>query len=198
MSLILLRLNWVTILYWTLKGGPRGTQRYRCHPRRGPGGDGQQSSKTPLRCSGFGKRSLSCIRTSLFFILLVGIKCLCYNVLKIFSVGALNMPYKNPREYSEYQKKWKARYSKLRYLLNKSIWNKFLEHSGLTRCFCCGTHTTELQFHHVDGRGNEGRWIADMKWGPVESAKGEIRKTVPVCAPCHRELHRGIIFCPAL
>jgi len=60
-------------------------------------------------------------------------------------------------------------------------------------CHCCGKilHPSLIDLHHLDPKEKEIHISAAIYKRSAKSIQEEIDKCVPVCRPCHREIHRG-------
>jgi hypothetical protein len=60
-------------------------------------------------------------------------------------------------------------------------------------CHCCGKvlHPSLIDLHHLDPKSKEITVSKGIYHRSAASLMREIEKCVPVCRPCHREIHHG-------
>ena len=60
-------------------------------------------------------------------------------------------------------------------------------------CHCCGKllHPELIDLHHLDPKTKSFSISSGIYSKSPATLKKEIKKCVPVCRPCHREIHRG-------
>lgn len=75
------------------------------------------------------------------------------------------------------------------YKKNKQLWMDILKKEGLLTYSNCGYSKcfAAIDFHHVGVKEKQVGQFIFLK--PTESRLKEIRKCVPLCATCHREVH---------
>jgi hypothetical protein len=71
----------------------------------------------------------------------------------------------------------------------------FMRYKGLISCAHCGFlfkgREECCDFHHIDSDGKDANVSALVAYG-IPRVKAEIRKCIPLCANCHRTVHRGL------
>ena len=76
---------------------------------------------------------------------------------------------------------------------NKEKWMMFLSNIGYLQCSRCGYNRcfSALEFHHVDPSIKEYK-VSEFWQKPIADWRiAEIKKTIPLCSNCHKELHAG-------
>lgn len=77
----------------------------------------------------------------------------------------------------------------VRTIINKGI----VAEAKYKPCHCCGKilHPEHIDLHHLDPKVKEIEISNAIYKRSPASLRREIEKCVPVCRPCHREIHSG-------
>jgi predicted HNH restriction endonuclease len=100
----------------------------------------------------------------------------------------------------EYVRIWRERHAETwkqqnrdLYQRHRNIWLEFIHSVGYDKCFKCGYDKCfdAIEFHHINPSEKEqgmGNLIGKVM---TEDRQKELYKCIPLCANCHRELHRS-------
>lgn len=85
------------------------------------------------------------------------------------------------------------KYSKEYHKISKEKWLMFLASIDFLHCHHCGYNDcfAAIDFHHIDPDIKETK-VSIFWQRPITSKRvAELKKTIPLCANCHRALHAG-------
>lgn len=94
----------------------------------------------------------------------------------------LREKYNSRVDVKEKNKRHRERYRKL--------WENIIREMNMDKCVVCGYNKcfAAIDFHHVNG-DKSFTISSKMRKLPSKEVINEIKKCIPLCANCHRELH---------
>lgn len=75
-----------------------------------------------------------------------------------------------------------------------ALWEQIIKELGYNKCIICGYDKcfNAIDFHHLDPKEKKYNLATKMRGLPKEEYIQEIKKCIPVCSNCHREIHSGV------
>lgn len=80
----------------------------------------------------------------------------------------------------------------------KQRWTDILEGMGYLHCHKCGYTKcrSAIEYHHIDPKTKTMLISRQVRRYPTDAVIEELKKCIPLCANCHREVHNGHLNVP--
>ena len=98
------------------------------------------------------------------------------------------------KKYRENNRDKLAEAERIRQSTHRMKWYQYLKNLGLTKCSKCGYDKcyAAIEYHHINPQEKEVSCATLFRSAITVKRMNEVKKTIPLCANCHRELHWGI------